>query len=253
MHAEHEQQISVETISAYRCFQCFLSLNGHLDSSAHAIITGMDVAILPVKTLALAKSRLADVLAQEDHTALVGALLQDALDLCAGTPFLEWRVLTDDAEVADRARRRGLQVLSDAGGGLNHALAVAAAAVTAQGATSMTVIPVDVPLARPNDLQDLLDTGSVSDAVVVPSDRDGGTNGLYLSPPDLIEPAFGRSSLRAHLAIAEQRGYRCSILSLPRVALDIDTAEDLTTLVERGRNAETAALTVARRLVARAP
>jgi 2-phospho-L-lactate guanylyltransferase len=97
----------------------------------------------------------------------------------------------------------------------------------------MTVIPSDVPLAFAGDLQDVLDTGSTSEIVVVPSGRGGGTNALYLRPPDLIEPQFGKSSLRAHIRLAERRGHRCSILSLPRLALDIDTADDVEAFMAR--------------------
>jgi 2-phospho-L-lactate guanylyltransferase (CobY/MobA/RfbA family) len=89
------------------------------------------------------------------------------------------------------------------------------------------VVPCDVPLAFKGDLVDLLDTGATSDVVVVPSERDGGTNGLYLNPPDLFAPRFGEGSLRRHIEIAEQKAVRCALLSLPRLALDIDTIEDV--------------------------
>ncbi|HEX2295202.1 MAG TPA: 2-phospho-L-lactate guanylyltransferase, partial [Actinomycetota bacterium] len=95
------------------------------------------------------------------------------------------------------------------------------------GAESLTVIPSDVPLAYRGDLVDLLDTGATSDIVLVPAGDDGGTNAMYLTPPDLIEPAFGPGSLQRHIALADRRGYRCSILSLTRLALDVDTPEDV--------------------------
>jgi 2-phospho-L-lactate guanylyltransferase len=99
----------------------------------------------------------------------------------------------------------------------------------------VTVIPADVPLAWRGDIEDLLDTGATSDVVVVPSGADGGTNGLYLSPPDLLAPQFGPHSLQAHLKLAEKGGYRCSVLSLPRLALDIDGPEDVDELLTRPR------------------
>ncbi len=106
-------------------------------------------------------------------------------------------------------------------------------ALTNRGADSVTVIPVDVPLAYRDDLRDLSDTGATSDIVVVPSEGDGGTNGLYLAPPDLIDPRFGPGSLKAHVDSAAERGLRCSILNLPRMALDIDTLEDVDAYLSR--------------------
>jgi 2-phospho-L-lactate guanylyltransferase (CobY/MobA/RfbA family) len=79
---------------------------------------------------------------------------------------------------------------------------------------------------------DVLDTGATSDLVVVPSRADGGTNALYMTPPDLIEPQFGPGSLAAHVREAEERKLRCSILPLERLVLDIDTIEDVDAFVQ---------------------
>jgi 2-phospho-L-lactate/phosphoenolpyruvate guanylyltransferase len=187
----------------------------------------MDGALLPVKSPARAKSRLAGRFSDAVRADLAWALFEDALTLCASAPFLEWWVVSDDAEVLRRARAGGLETLGDAGSGLNNAVRLGVAHIRARGAESVTIVPADVPLADSGDLIDLLDTGATSDLVVVPSRSDGGTNGLFLSPPDVIAPRFGPGSLRAHVELAEKRGLRCSILSLPRLELDIDTVEDI--------------------------
>lgn len=193
----------------------------------------MDVGILPVKRLTAAKARLAPHLDPAQRVSLARALLDDALELCLSVPELTWYALSDDPRVLERARDRGLRTLRDDGHGLNPALAQAVRAVMSEGALSITVIPIDVPLARRADLDDLLDTAATSDVVLVPSSRDNGTNALYLRPPDRIEPRFGRASLKAHLAEAERKALRCSILSLPRLGLDLDTIEDLETIGKR--------------------
>lgn len=193
----------------------------------------MDAGVLPVKRLDRAKERLAPRFAVADREKIAAALLDDALDLLERTEFLQWHVVSDDTHVLERAKERGFATVGDAGNGLNEALAGAVRATLEKGATSVTVVPADVPLARPSDLQDLLDTGATSDAVIVPSSRDGGTNALYLSPPDLLSPRFGPASFAAHIAQSEARKLRCAILRLPRLELDIDTPEDAEALVGR--------------------
>ena len=116
-----------------------------------------------------------------------------------------------------------------AGGGLNDSLAHAIAGL--RTADSVTIVPADAPLATAAELQDILDTGAISDVVVVPADRDAGTNGLYLSPPDLMAPRFGESSFSGYLRQAHETGLRCSILPLEGLALDIDTPEDVDELL----------------------
>lgn len=193
----------------------------------------MDAGLLPVKTLRHAKSRLAPAYGDEGRAALARALFDDALALVAAADFFTWWVVSDDDEVARRAEAAGLAIVRDRGTGLNDAITTGIETVLAAGARSVTVVPADVPLATRSDLQDLLDTGATSDVVVVPGDG-GGTNALYLSPPDALAPQFGERSLGAHVAAAEARGLRCTILALEGLALDVDTAEDVDALVARG-------------------
>jgi 2-phospho-L-lactate/phosphoenolpyruvate guanylyltransferase len=213
----------------------------------------MDAGVLPVKPLAEAKTRLGSLFDAPARVAIARALLEDALALCASAPFLEWWVVSRDPEVLSLARRQGFETVSEQGSELNQAVTQATAVVTEAGAASMTVIPVDVPLAWAGDLQDLLDTGATSDTVVVPAARGGGTNALYLDPPDLIAPRFGPSSLQAYLSAAESGGHRCTILSLPRLALDIDTVADVEAYLARPKPASSATQTVLERLHAALP
>jgi 2-phospho-L-lactate guanylyltransferase len=203
----------------------------------------MDAGLLPVKALDKAKARLAPGFGDVQRREVAEALLDDALALCQSVDFLQWWVVSEDDEVSARAAQAGLRTVADGGTGLNDAIRAGMNEALAGGAESLTVIPCDIPLAYRGDLVDLLDTGATSDVVLVPSGDDGGTNGLFLSPPDLIEPAFGPGSLRRHIALAERHGYRCSILSLPRLALDIDTVTDVDAFLAKagefgGRSAE---------------
>ena len=191
----------------------------------------MNAGILPVKKPSRAKTRLGRDLGDGRREAVARALLDDALGLLAAGDFLDWWVVSDDPEVLDRARSDGYAALDDPAGGLNAALELALAATATQGAASALIVPADVPLATPGDVGQICDTGETSEVVLVPSRRDGGTNALYLRPPDLLTPRFGTGSLEAHVRSAERARLRCSVIDLPRLALDIDTIEDARELV----------------------
>jgi 2-phospho-L-lactate guanylyltransferase len=199
----------------------------------------MDAGLIPVKRLDGAKARLGNRFDAAGRHRIATALLNDSLALCASTDFLKWWIVSDDSEVVAHAGEHGIEVLPDPGDGLNAALSFGARALAERGASSVTIVPSDIPLARPSDLEDILDTGATSPMVVVPSERDGGTNGLYLRPPQLTEPRFGPASLQAHLDSAQTLGIRCSILSLPRLALDLDTDDDVDAILERSEGGNT--------------
>ncbi len=192
----------------------------------------MDAGVLPVKRLVDAKSRLAGHFDPHERSAIARALLEDALDLCRAADFLEWWIVSDDEEVLEIARSRRFEVVRDPGTGLNAAVESAVRAAVAATATSATIVPVDVPLALRDDLADVVERGKSADVVVVPAGRDGGTNGLYLSPPNALRPRFGPDSLHGHVAQADRLGLRASVLALPRLALDIDTFEDVRALLD---------------------
>lgn len=175
----------------------------------------------------MAKQRLAAHLSEDQRTELARALAWDALDLSGRCAFLDWWVVSDDPAIRSEARERGFRVVGDPGTGLNAALARGIRAVVEAGASSVTILPADLPLATADDVRDIVDTLATSTMVVVPSGGDGGTNALALSPPDVVEPRFGPGSLEAHVALASERNLRCSVLALDRLALDLDTRADI--------------------------
>jgi 2-phospho-L-lactate/phosphoenolpyruvate guanylyltransferase len=181
----------------------------------------MDAGIVPVKRLDQAKSRLGDAFGNPVRVLIARALMNEVLDLAA---------------------TRGFATVRDPGAGLNRALVLAIDEVLSLGGLSVTIVPADVPLTATDDIADLIDTGATSDVVLVPSRSDGGTNCLYMRPPGLIPPSFGNGSLAAHAESAWARGLRCSILSLRRMELDIDTPEDVDALLATRSTSRTAAV-----------
>jgi F420 biosynthesis protein FbiB-like protein len=104
--------------------------------------------------------------------------------------------------------------------GLNAALTFAADDLARQGAAGLLVLPADVPLATPGDIEIVLAAWQGETVVLCPS-RSGGTGALALRPPQAIPFHFGPRSFAAHRRAAAERGLPVAVLSRPNLALDI--------------------------------
>ena len=62
---------------------------------------------------------------------------------------------------------------------------------------------------------------------IVPARDRMGSNAVLCSPADAVPLRFGDDSFFPHLDAARARGIEPEVVRLPRIALDIDTPEDL--------------------------
>jgi len=184
----------------------------------------MRLCIVPMKPLAHAKARLADVLSPEERRALSLAMLTDVVRAARALDAV-W-VLNSDEDAAEIARAERAEPRPDPapGQGLNASLDAATAAAEAEGAEGVLVLSADCPAARPEDVRAL----AIGRGVVMAPDRYGtGTNALWRSPPGVIQTSFGGNSRRSHTALAHVNGIPFAVMPLPRVALDVDRSADL--------------------------
>lgn len=196
------------------------------------------IAVVPVKPMATALGRLADVLDPGERHALQGAMLRDVLVACeearavAGT-----LVVTSDPAGEAVARAMGADVVVDhvPPRGMNEAVSRGLRGAERRGATAALVLTADLPLIDSADVNLIAGHPHDGVAVVLAPSRDGtGTNAMLLRPPSAIEPALGPDSLERHIARAQVRGLRWETVDLPSVALDIDTPDDLAALRAEG-------------------
>jgi 2-phospho-L-lactate guanylyltransferase len=224
-------------------------------------------AILPVKRFSAAKSRLgASGVAESLRKRLARAMVADVLLALAGSEAIERTiVVTREASVAAFAAEHGALIVDDRDdAGQSAAVALGVSRALDDGFTRVLCIPGDCPALDPSELDALLaaadaraaaragygadprkvaDARGVADAranglvdaeVVIVPDRHGtGTNGLLLTPPDAIEPAFGPGSCERHRALALAASASCQIERPSSLLLDIDTGDDLAALRDR--------------------
>jgi 2-phospho-L-lactate guanylyltransferase len=187
-------------------------------------------AIVPVKPLHSGKTRLANVLTQEQRTELNRRLLAHTVDALKAIPDIEHvLVVSRDPAALSLAREHGARTVKESGAPkLNIALARATAIVKSYATRGVLIVPADLPLITPDDVRTMLKLADQPPVVVVaPDHRRKGTNALLVCPVGLIEYEFGTDSFRQHCQRAKQAGARLEICELPSLALDMDLPEDL--------------------------
>jgi len=192
------------------------------------------VAIVPVRSLSGAKSRLGEPLDPEERADLILAMLRRTVEAAMASRRLHGvAVVSLDAELLAQARAMGAASLLQLSDGLNEGLAETRDSACPE-ATALLVLPADLPGVTAEAIDRLAEVAEATSArapgravVVLVSDRHGtGTNALLVAPPDAIEFRFGEGSRAAHAAEAAAAGAAYVELDGP-LSFDVDTPEDL--------------------------
>lgn len=203
-------------------------------------------AVVPVKTLGQAKSRLSDTLSCDVRAQLARAMLEDVLDALVHARTLAGLVVvTADREATVLAARCGARVLADdATCGHTRAVMAAARRLEAEGREGMLTVPGDVPTLAPDEVDRLVALHKASPAFTIAPAHDGrGSNAIIASPPTAVPLAFGNDSFVPHVAAARAAGIEPTIArGIEGIALDIDARDDLVALLRTRRATRTRAV-----------
>ena len=188
-------------------------------------------AVVPVKDTGDAKRRLAGVLNGARRQQLALAMCEDVLATLTGVRELAGIVVvTVDPAAAVMAARYGARV-SSAGAREGHTGAVSAAAreLAREG---MLTVPADIPLVEGDDIRELIDvhrrtTRDARAFTIVPARDERGSNAIVCSPAGAVPLRFSADSFVPHLAAAKRCAIEPTVVHVPRIALDIDTPDDV--------------------------
>jgi 2-phospho-L-lactate guanylyltransferase len=186
-------------------------------------------AIIPVKPLHRAKSRLARALKAHTRAALVRSIFSRTLDVIAQVERIDGVIVVSrDLTILELARQRNAIALAESESGLNSAITQAAQWAVKHHARAGIVIPVDLPLITSADLDAVINRLGEERCIVIAPDRhEDGTNVLLVSPPDAIPFAYGAASFNVHRAQAIERGISVHEYRSPTTAFDLDVPDDL--------------------------
>lgn len=204
------------------------------------------VALVPVRGLEAAKSRLGEALDAEERRELVEHLLARTIAAAAAVPGVA-AVAVVSPDPAALALATGLDAVAvrQTGEGLNEGLAAGRDRAVADGADALLVVPADLPGVSAGGLAAVVEAAQAAAAdwpaghpiIVLVTDRSGdGTNALLLAPPDAIPFRFGPGSRAAHEAAARTAGAAYVEVAGP-LDLDLDTPDDLLAAEARGLGA----------------
>lgn len=186
-------------------------------------------ALIPVKPLGLAKSRLAEALSAEARRELASSLLHRTLDVLSRTTGLDGiAVVSRDPEVAGLTLGRGALPLGERSARLDEIIDGALAELRGRGAAAALIVLSDLPLLGAEDLTEMIALGARHEVVLAPDEHDEGTNAMLLRPPDRMRTCFGRrGSFDAHRERAMSLGLDAAVFRAPSVAFDLDTVQGL--------------------------
>jgi 2-phospho-L-lactate guanylyltransferase len=185
--------------------------------------------LVPVKNLTNAKQRLASVLDRSARLELAQALLFDVLEtLATWSDGPEVSIVTSDPFALSLAQQFEFDVIAD---NANHsetdAIEMATQLCESRGVESTLVIPGDIPLIQVSELKEIYAAAPAEGSVLVPAANGRGTNAAWRRPAGLFPLRFGYDSFKPHLAAAQATQKPCIVLSLPGIALDVDSPSDL--------------------------
>ena len=197
-------------------------------------------AIVPVKRLSEAKSSLSAVLTQKQRRELVLAMLKDVLKATSGARSITGTIVVSlDDDVIKFARKNGADGVAEPGVELNEALKLAIQSAITNGATSVLIVPSDIPFLTADDIENIVAMASSRRNIVIAPSKANGTNALFLRPPDIMATRFGGESFPAHLSEARRAGITPHIYRSITVATDIDDPADIAEAKKFGRGTQT--------------
>ena len=185
-------------------------------------------ALIPVKSLITAKSRLAPSLSRHQRERLVMDMLHHVLYVLLDSELFEQvSVVSSDEQVLEQAYIWGAQAITEEQHGHNQALHAAALREKTEGVTTLLTISADLPLLTTQEIRCFFEQSRQHEVVLAPS-RDGtGTNAILVHPPLIVPYVFGPDSLQSYIEAARQRHLRYSTYQSIGLAFDIDTIDDL--------------------------
>ena len=193
-------------------------------------------AIVPVKNFESGKSRLASLLTVEERVKLSELFLDYTLNTLTNTSAISnVVVVSSDKRAEGIAKIHNAKFLQEKKNqGVNAAVALADVYISEYAVDATIVIPQDLPLLLPEDIERICTSAQEHEKclVICPSLRFDGSNALLRRPPLLITTNYDNDSYNVHIKKAKASNAIIKIIKTKRIMIDIDTVEDVINLIK---------------------
>ena len=184
-------------------------------------------ALIPVKSLTTAKSRLQNYLSLDQRKKLVFYMLNHVITVLHSQKRIEKiYVVSSDRSVLTFAEQKGIIPMRERQVGLNPALTAAAAKISEKKIDGLLTIFADLPIVTKNDIQQLIELSNIYDVVLSPSKEGTGTNAILVKMPLSLPYLFGENSFQKYKYISNKNYVSAGIYISQTMGFDIDTIED---------------------------
>jgi 2-phospho-L-lactate guanylyltransferase len=162
-------------------------------------------------------------------------MLRDVMLAASGVRSrIDVALVTGDLRAKELAAEFGFLVIEDMRNeSETAAIEMATAWSEARDYDTTIVIPGDIPLARAEELHQVLDAAPDQGAVFVPAYDRRGSNCILRRPGSVIPLRFGNDSFIPHCEAMRKTGKPLIILEMPGIGLDIDNPHELDLLLAR--------------------
>ena len=198
----------------------------------------MAQALVPLKDLVLAKTRLSGVLTSVERRALAQAMVEDVLAVLSSHQHItRITLVSDDPGASMLAQKYGADCWTEGSlgcRGLNPLIQCASERLLNTGGEPLVVLHGDLPLLTGEDISLVVESQQALGGLIVGCDSKGvGTNLLAFNAASTPRFCFGADSCAAHIASAKNAGVAVQVLQRSGIGLDVDEAPDLQCIMEQ--------------------
>jgi 2-phospho-L-lactate guanylyltransferase len=193
-------------------------------------------AVIPMKSLHSAKSRLSNILTAKQRKNLAMYLLDATIKELKKSNFIsEIVIVSSDEAVKHYSCLNHIKFIKDSEEGVNKAILLADKYCIDNGINANIVIPQDLPFISAKEIDKICTISNKYHKCIIicPSKRFDGTNILFRKPPDVIKTHYDDNSYMNHLKEASKFKIPIESLDIVKLRFDLDTEDDLLELFPR--------------------
>jgi len=194
-------------------------------------------AIVPIKPLKSGKSRLSQVLSDDEREILNQTLLIHTLQCLSKVPEIDKNIMVSyDPAALSLAREYGFRTIQEnKRTTINKALRKGTLAAKAYKASKVLIIPADLPLLSVKAIREMISLSKgAPEIIIAPDKKKDGTNALFINPIGVLDYDFGEWSFKKHIEQAERKKIRVEVFINDDISFDLDYPEDYEYLKQSG-------------------